>query len=263
MPKILAITEAMHNNARSILTKAGEIQASHGEMTRIAGGMTPYFNGTLPELLTQRLLDMKKKHEALYEKIEQYSEKIDYAADNYDWSDKEIAGWAEQLSLGLGTLMGGVVGEGEALPIQPGAEIREGYQVPLDSAYYNNSFARGQCTWYAFGRSQELTGKSIQWNKSSGRDAKNWPTAATNLAQNDIPSTGNVIVYGANQGGAGSAGHVAVVEEVEPIYQDGKIVDYRVLLSDANWDDGKPDGTVRVDTLSKMKNNGITFWGIV
>jgi murein DD-endopeptidase MepM/ murein hydrolase activator NlpD len=99
MPKILAITDAMHSYAKNILAKAGDIQSSHNEMGRITNGMTPYFSGMLPELLTQRLLDMKKKHEALYEKISQYSEKIDYAADNYDWSDREIAGWATRLGL--------------------------------------------------------------------------------------------------------------------------------------------------------------------
>jgi hypothetical protein len=108
MPKILAITEAMHGSAKNVLAKAGEIQSSHGEMERIAGGMTPYFSGTLPELLTQRLLDMKKKHAALYEKVSQYSEKVDYAADNYDWSDQEIAGWANRLGVSAAVLAGSV-----------------------------------------------------------------------------------------------------------------------------------------------------------
>ncbi|MDR1132520.1 MAG: hypothetical protein LBL05_00065 [Synergistaceae bacterium] len=97
MPKILAITDAMHSYAKSVLSRAGEIQSSHGELAKIAGGMTTYFNGTLPALLTQRLTDMKKKHDALHEKISQYSEKIDYAADNYEWSDKEIASWMGQI----------------------------------------------------------------------------------------------------------------------------------------------------------------------
>ncbi|MDR0653834.1 MAG: C39 family peptidase [Synergistaceae bacterium] len=113
MPKIVAITETMHGNAKNILARAEEIKTSHGEMERIVNGMTPYFSGTLPELLTRRLLDMKKKHEALYEKISQYSEKIDYAADNYDWSDTEIAGWARRLGVGVAALVGGgTVGTG-------------------------------------------------------------------------------------------------------------------------------------------------------
>ncbi|MDR1132521.1 MAG: C39 family peptidase [Synergistaceae bacterium] len=110
MPKILAITETMHGNAKNILARAGEIQSSHGEMERITNGMAPYFSGTLPELLTQRLHDMKKKHEALYEKISQYSEKVDFAADNYDWSDQEIAGWAGRLGVGVAMLKSGGAG---------------------------------------------------------------------------------------------------------------------------------------------------------
>jgi uncharacterized protein YukE len=131
MPKILAITEAMHNYAKNILAKAGEIQSSHGEMERIVNGMTPYFSGALPELLTQRLLDMKKKHEALYEKISQYSAKIDFAADNYDWNDREIASWASRMGVGVAALVGGGTTDGN-MPVGsnstafgvPGGEFR-------------------------------------------------------------------------------------------------------------------------------------------
>jgi hypothetical protein len=130
MPKILAITDAMHSNARSVLAKAAEIQASQGELARVAGGMTPYFSGILPELLTQRLLDMKKKHEALYEKITQYSEKIDYAADNYEWSDREIAEWARRL--GTGTTAGGTPGAGPA-PVDGGDGSDNGAQPGPDN----------------------------------------------------------------------------------------------------------------------------------
>jgi cell wall-associated NlpC family hydrolase len=139
MPKILAITEAMHGNAKNILAKAGEIQASHGEIARIAGGMTPYFSGALPELLTQRLLDMKKKHDALYEKVSQYSEKVNYAADNYDWSDQEIAGWAEQLGVGAATLAGGAAAGGAISGGETFAERGDG-RIQNDPNYYKNKY---------------------------------------------------------------------------------------------------------------------------
>jgi uncharacterized protein YukE len=113
MPKILAVTDAMRSDAKSILAKATEIQASHNDMASVAGGMAPYFKGALPELLTQVLLDMKKKHKALYEKIVQHSKDIDDAAGKYDWSEQEIAGWANRLGVSIGALAGGAAGAAE------------------------------------------------------------------------------------------------------------------------------------------------------
>jgi murein DD-endopeptidase MepM/ murein hydrolase activator NlpD len=135
----------MHSNAKNILAKAGEIQSSHNTMERIANGMTPYFSGTLPELLTRRLLDMKKKHEALYEKISQYSGKIDYAADNYDWSDQEIAGWAARLGVGVAALVGdgAAGGNGTSVSRDSAAYPVEGFTPPLDKSKYGFGIDRG------------------------------------------------------------------------------------------------------------------------
>jgi uncharacterized protein YukE len=105
--KISAATDEMHSNAKSILAKAGEIQAIHNDMASVAGGMTPYFKGALPELLTQVLLDMKKKHKAMYEKIVQHSKDIDYAADAYTWTDQVVAKWFSSLGLMEHGIQGG------------------------------------------------------------------------------------------------------------------------------------------------------------
>jgi uncharacterized protein YukE len=187
MPKILAITEAMHSNAKSILAKAGEIQESHSEMARIAGGMAPYFSGVLPELLTQRLLDMKKKHEELQRKITDYSKKIDYAADDYDWNDQEIAKWTSALGdRNAVTAAGGRTG-GTA-DTTDGSTGTNNFPLPnLNSDfYYNNgtntsdtdsiraggknkciyreyyNTGRMNCTFYCYGRAMEKTGVELK-----------------------------------------------------------------------------------------------------
>jgi surface antigen len=270
----------MHGYAKSILTKAGEIQASHGEMARIAGGMAPYFNGTLPELLTQRLLDMKKKHEALYEKIAQYSEKIDYAADNYDWSDQEIAGWAGRLNVGVGVLVGGAVtGPGGGNPVtQPAPtapstisdpnlngsaykEYREGF-VADDGKHY--AF---QCVGYVKGRLQETLGVNlgVPWgnggdaasnlgnrfsgNTVSGRDG----LYSAEYCTPDNIKPGSIASFNTGQ----PAGHVVYVEDVWKDADGATWVKYSEANADAKGDGGGTDGilqSVKIDDFRNLYN---------
>jgi hypothetical protein len=56
---------------------------------------------------------------------------------------------------------------------------------------------------------------------------------------------------------------------VEPIYENGQIVDYNVLYSQANWGDNnaygenpETDGVVIAKKLSEFAQNGITAWNI-
>jgi surface antigen/uncharacterized protein YukE len=276
MPKILAITEEMHNYAKNILAKAGEIQASHGEMARIAGGMTPYYNGTLPELLTQRLLDMKKKHEALYEKIEQYSEKIDYAADNYDWSDQEIAGWAGRLGVGLGILAGGAVTGGTTgTGATNGSTGSNNFPSPnLNSDFYYNDGSntsdtdsiraggknkciyreyydteRMNCTFYSYGRAMEKTG--IELKGCVGNGGTWLEQAKTNglLTGQEIRSN-SVAVFGA--GGRAGEGHVAFIEDV--FEKDG--VKY-ISISEGNGGKRTQDGEIVTKTYEEF----LSQWG--
>jgi hypothetical protein len=202
MPKILAITEAMHSSAKNVLAKAGEIQSSHGEMERIAGGMTPYFSGTLPELLTRRLLDMKKKHAALYEKVAQYSEKVDYAADNYDWSDKEIAGWANRLGVSAATLAGGAVAGGT----MPGGETsaeRGGGRIQNDPNYYENKY-KDQTYYdkyyeenrYLKGNCKEFARKVIQDTYGIGLPSTAGSNYELRALSGSLDQTGQVVYQG-------------------------------------------------------------------
>ena len=276
MPKILAITEEMHSNAKSILTGAGEIQTSHNDMARIAGGMTPYFNGALPELLTQRLLDMKKKHEALYEKIEQYSQKIDYAADNYDCSDQEIAGWAQRLNVGVATLVGGAAAGGttEETGMSGGTSSDSSTSANLDSDFYYNNGSntsdtdsirengknkciyreyydtgRMNCTFYCYGRAMEKTGVELQGCVGNGGT---WLDQAkgNGLSTGTDIKTNSIAVFGA--GGKAGEGHVAFIENV--FEKDG--VKY-ISVSEGNGGSRSKDGEIITKTYDKF----LAQWG--
>ncbi|MDR1376345.1 MAG: CHAP domain-containing protein [Synergistaceae bacterium] len=239
MPKILAITETMHGNAKNILAKAGEIQSSHGEMERIANGMTPYFNGALPELLTRRLLDMKKKHTALYEKIEQYSQKVDYAADNYDWSDREIAGWAARLGVGVAALKGGAAVDG----ITGNVDSPLGQRIADVDSYSDG--IKGECVWYVRGRAQEKLNVDTGIRGNGGTW---WDQAVGKGLSTGQEIKGDSI---ACFSGPTSYGHVAYIERV-----DGDTVYYTEANMEPPYSDGvisPQDGVLKSVSTNEFK----------
>lgn len=71
---------------------------------------------------------------------------------------------------------------------------------------YTNSGLRGQCTWYVWGRTYEVTGKQIS---SSMGDAQNWINSAINLGYSvgNKPSKNSIMVLS-----GGTYGHVAYVD---------------------------------------------------
>jgi surface antigen len=266
--RIQAITDAMHSEADRFAAYADEILTSQNSISKLVGNMGHDFSGKLPSLITQNMLSMGEKYRSMNENLKEYSGFIHHAAKRYDADDAQLAAMAEALGVGIEALKSG--GTGGSMP---GAEA--GHQVPRDSDYYDNVYSRngyrGQCTWYALGRSEELTGKKIQWN-GRAPNAYEWPEAASNFELVTMPDTGNIMVWGPGMGGAGNNGHVAVIEGIEPIYKDGKIVDYNVLYSQANWETNsadwsrenpETDGIVTTKKLSELQNIGITFLGIV
>ena len=83
-----------------------------------------------------------------------------------------------------------------------------------NSAAYTslNSFPKGQCTWYAWGRMKEVTGKSITFKTSSGRHAKYWPKLVNNCTvDNNLTSKCVAVRFT----GGGGYGHVVFVEYVD------------------------------------------------
>lgn len=120
-----------------------------------------------------------------------------------------------------------------------------------NSAAYNsqNPFAPryvGQCTWYAWGRMKEVTGKSITFRVSSGRHAKNWPNVVNNCSvDNNLTSKCVAVRFT----GGGGYGHVVFVE-----YVNGDNVYY----SEDNVNSAT-NRKIRKTTVSNFKNSYTKF----
>jgi len=103
------------------------------------------------------------------------------------------------------------------------------YRVKLSPPFYSDgSLIKGNCTWYAWGRAWEITGKQpndagfigngYEWweaNKKSGK-----------YKYGAEPRVGAIAVWKAGLPNSGGSGHVAVVEKIK----DGKI-----YISESMW----------------------------
>lgn len=83
-------------------------------------------------------------------------------------------------------------------------------------------FAKGQCTWYAWGRFKEVHHKNLRFRVKLDIDAKLWPTLITNCKTTDKPSAKTIAVST-----QGPHGHLIFIEHI-----DGNTVYY----TDANGD---------------------------
>lgn len=93
------------------------------------------------------------------------------------------------------------------------------YKVRLSPPFFNSSGEqiRGNCTWYAWGRAWELTGKppieanfignAYEWWESNKRTGK--------YKYGTEPKVGAIAVWNSSLPGSGGCGHVAVVEKID------------------------------------------------
>lgn len=106
------------------------------------------------------------------------------------------------------------------------------------------------CTWYAHGRMMQLGYSEYALDSMRG-NAGTWDNTASRganvVSQPQVPC---IAVWEANVGGAGSVGHVAVVERINP---DGSI-----LISESNWPTGNTYGTRIIYPGSKWPSKFIT-----
>ena len=104
------------------------------------------------------------------------------------------------------------------------------YKVRLSPPFFNSSGnpIKGNCTWYAWGRAWELTGKQpIQANFIG--NAYEWWNAnivTGKYKYGSEPRVGAIAVWNSNLPGSGGCGHVAVVEKID----NGKI-----YISESMW----------------------------
>lgn len=130
------------------------------------------------------------------------------------------------------------------------ANAAESFVPNLSHAGYNKAASpfiqtreslRGQCTWFAWGRTYEKLG--VKLNSNFYGDAKTWWTknvSAKSYSYGQEPKSNSIAVFG-----NGSYGHVVFVEKVE----NGNI-----WFNEANHHKSKAyDGAVEVQTISAFK----------
>jgi uncharacterized protein YukE len=111
MPQIKVITDEMLERAGKIREGGESISASHNSVLGIMQNLGTDFSGRLPTAMLELMLSQKDKYAAVHEAIKDYGDFVTHAANTYEWTDKEIARWAEKL--GRGDLGG---------PIRPGPD---------------------------------------------------------------------------------------------------------------------------------------------
>ncbi|MDR2176157.1 MAG: CHAP domain-containing protein, partial [Synergistaceae bacterium] len=209
----------------------------------------------------------------LHRKITDYSKKIDYAADNYDWNDQEIAKWTSALG-DRGTAAAGAAGAaaGGGIPSNGPANI----SAPnLNGAAYaeyrgENGNYFYQCVGYAKGRLQENLGISLgSWgnggdavsnlNKQyAGKTVKGLDGSeySVEYCTPDNIKAGSIASFNS----ANSAGHVVYVEDVWTDAEGTQWVRFSEANADNRSDGGGSDGKILPPmTLDDFKNyqNGL------
>lgn len=110
-------------------------------------------------------------------------------------------------------------------------------------------FAKGQCTWYAWGRFKEVHHKSLRFKAKLDIDAKLWPTLITNCKITHKPSAKAIAVST-----QGPLGHLIFIE-----YIHGNTVYYTDANGDGNnhYDRGE-DCKLKKTTLDSEFMKGFT-----
>jgi uncharacterized protein YukE len=100
MPQIKAITDEMLEMAGKIHEGKEAISASQNSVLGIMQNLGADFSGKLPTAMLELMLAQKDKYAAVCEAIKDYGDFVEHAAQTYEWTDKEIARWAEKLGKG-------------------------------------------------------------------------------------------------------------------------------------------------------------------
>lgn len=115
----------------------------------------------------------------------------------------------------------------------------------IDNEKMYSRFAKGQCTWYAWGRFKEVHRKKIRFRAKSGLDAKIWPELIVNCRVDTNVSEQAIAVSQ-----MGRYGHLVFVEHIH-----GSSIYYTDANGDANgiYDRG-------IDCVLKKVDMNSTFW---
>ena len=253
MGNIMLKTEEARDIKNKLATLNKQQQDIYNSLNSKINEMNGAWTGEIPGACANRLLNTKTYALTITTTMDRYVAALDSAVRDLEEADRRIAEQAKQAAAAAAA----AAGTAGAAAGATGAAAQSGQQIPRDSAAYSanggNPFARGQCTWYAWGRVKEITGKNVNFSRDWGRDAKNWPSLITNGVKKSVPESGCVMVNT-----SGQYGHVAVVERVESLPNG----DYRIFYSEANNDgdvyneNPETDGLVSDILLSEMWRKG-------
>lgn len=93
MSKIQVITDEMHSIANGIGQRVGAIRSSHDTVMRLIESLGSGFSGSLPSLMIQYVRSHRNGYRSIDDALTDYKDFIDWAADNYEWNDQQLAKW--------------------------------------------------------------------------------------------------------------------------------------------------------------------------
>ena len=97
MPKMQIVTDEMVNRAGIIGQNASEILSSQNKVTDIFQNMGKNFSGKIPSLMTQQMIAMDSDYQAMNTMLGNYKTFLEDSAQNYEWTEEELARWATSL----------------------------------------------------------------------------------------------------------------------------------------------------------------------
>ena len=100
MPKMQIVTDAMLDRASRIGQASDLMFSNQNAVTQIFQNMGRNFSGRVPGLMTQHILAMESDYKSMNTILTNYRNFMEDAARNYNWTENELASWAESLGNG-------------------------------------------------------------------------------------------------------------------------------------------------------------------
>lgn len=250
MPKIQVITDEMHSIADGIGQHAEAIRSSHDNVMRLIDGLGAGFSGSLPSLMIQYVRSNRNGYRSIDDALADYREFIDWAADNYDWNDQQLARWGNALG-GRGKSIGPAPAAAGGWDVSGGWDT-VGATFPtsrpdLDSHYYKISHGslhasrrngdrsgKIDCVYYARARAMEVNGLDT---------CPRFPAAGSST---EIRSNSVAYFHDSN----GKLAHAVYIEHYDTATRT-------VWFSEGNWG-SDPDGELKCLSFEEFKSRNGT-----
>ena len=97
MPKMQFVTDEMLNRAGTIGQNSDSLFQSQNNVTKNFQNMGKVFSGRIPELMNQHIIAMDSDYKTMNRILTNYKTFIESSARTYEWTDEQLARWAEAL----------------------------------------------------------------------------------------------------------------------------------------------------------------------